>query len=197
MREFFAVTLPGLRNPIVGAVTLTVLGAIRDFDIVYHPSGGPGSATEVPSRLMFHSAFDENPRRRRSSDRRRTRAVVSSLIALGHRTALEARRHDGTPGEVHELRGADRVRGARALPDALDRRHRLPPQRATTSPASRPTALQRPEVRRRLEPGRLRPTKVGQPHGRNVRDRVSTVLAIFTGFAFGTLRFPGSGLLFT
>jgi len=59
LREFFAVTLPGLRNEVVVAATLTTITALRNFDIIYNTtSGGPGGETEVPSWLMFHNAFD-------------------------------------------------------------------------------------------------------------------------------------------
>ncbi|MDP9256379.1 MAG: sugar ABC transporter permease [Actinomycetota bacterium] len=61
VREFFAVTLPGLRNEVVVAATLTTITALRNFDIIYNTtSGGPGGETEVPSWLMFHNAFDIN-----------------------------------------------------------------------------------------------------------------------------------------
>jgi raffinose/stachyose/melibiose transport system permease protein len=61
VREFFAVTLPGLRNEIVVAATLTTITALRNFDIIYNTTnGGPGGETEVPSWLMFHNAFDIN-----------------------------------------------------------------------------------------------------------------------------------------
>ena len=59
LREFFAVTLPGLRNEVVVAATLTTITALRNFDIIYNTTaGGPGGETEVPSWLMFHNAFD-------------------------------------------------------------------------------------------------------------------------------------------
>jgi raffinose/stachyose/melibiose transport system permease protein len=59
LREFFAVTLPGLRNEVVVAATLTTITALRNFDIIYNTtSGGPGGETAVPSWLMFHNAFD-------------------------------------------------------------------------------------------------------------------------------------------
>jgi raffinose/stachyose/melibiose transport system permease protein len=61
VREFLAVTLPGLRNEIVVAATLTTILALRNFDIIYNTtSGGPGGETEVPSWVMFHNAFDLN-----------------------------------------------------------------------------------------------------------------------------------------
>jgi raffinose/stachyose/melibiose transport system permease protein len=57
-REFFAVTLPGVRNELLVAATLTTITALRNFDIVYNTtSGGPANHTEVPSWLMFEDAF--------------------------------------------------------------------------------------------------------------------------------------------
>jgi len=59
VREFFAVTLPGVRNELLVATTLTTITALRNFDIVYNTtSGGPAGQTEVPSWLMFHDAFE-------------------------------------------------------------------------------------------------------------------------------------------
>jgi raffinose/stachyose/melibiose transport system permease protein len=58
-REFFAVTLPGIRNELLVALTLTTITALRNFDIVYNTtSGGPAGRTEVPSWVMFHNAFE-------------------------------------------------------------------------------------------------------------------------------------------
>jgi raffinose/stachyose/melibiose transport system permease protein len=58
IREFFAVTLPGVRNELLVAATLTTITALRNFDIVYNTtSGGPAQHTEVPSWLMFENAF--------------------------------------------------------------------------------------------------------------------------------------------
>jgi raffinose/stachyose/melibiose transport system permease protein len=58
-QEFFAVTLPGLRNELVVATTLTTITALRNFDLIYNTtSGGPGGETTVPSWLMFHDAFE-------------------------------------------------------------------------------------------------------------------------------------------
>jgi raffinose/stachyose/melibiose transport system permease protein len=57
-REFFAVTLPGLRGEIAVALTLTTIFALRTFDLVYvATSGGPGSSTTVPSWLVYQNAF--------------------------------------------------------------------------------------------------------------------------------------------
>jgi raffinose/stachyose/melibiose transport system permease protein len=58
IREFFAVTLPGLMNEIVVALVLTTINALRSFDIVYNATnGGPGTETYVPSLYMYKNAF--------------------------------------------------------------------------------------------------------------------------------------------
>jgi raffinose/stachyose/melibiose transport system permease protein len=59
VREFFAVTLPGLRNEIVVALTLTVIFALRNFDLIWVTTGGgPGDATTVPSILLYEFGFE-------------------------------------------------------------------------------------------------------------------------------------------
>ncbi len=58
VREFFAVTLPGLRPQIAVALTLTVTGALRTFDLVWLTTrGGPGTSTITPSFLLYTKAF--------------------------------------------------------------------------------------------------------------------------------------------
>lgn len=58
VREFFAVTLPALRNQIVVAFVLTTINALRSFDVIYNAtSGGPGTTTYVPSYYMYRNAF--------------------------------------------------------------------------------------------------------------------------------------------
>jgi raffinose/stachyose/melibiose transport system permease protein len=58
IREFFAVTLPGLRNEIVVVLVLTVTAALRNFDVIYvMTQGGPGTSTTVPSLLVYNEAF--------------------------------------------------------------------------------------------------------------------------------------------
>jgi len=58
VREFFAVTLPGLRGEIAVALTLTTIMALRTFDLIYVATqGGPGTSTTVPSVLVYQNAF--------------------------------------------------------------------------------------------------------------------------------------------
>lgn len=82
VREFFAVTLPGLRGQVAVVVTLTVLGAIRVFDIVWLTTrGGPGTSTITPTILLYQRAF-ANPDVGAASAIGVVLAVVSLIIAL-------------------------------------------------------------------------------------------------------------------
>lgn len=61
IREFFAVTLPGLRGELIVAFTLTVIAALRTFDVIYVTTlGGPGTSTTVPSLDIYQMAFEYN-----------------------------------------------------------------------------------------------------------------------------------------
>jgi raffinose/stachyose/melibiose transport system permease protein len=58
VREFFAVTLPGVRGELAVALTLTTIFALRTFDLIYvSTAGGPGTSTTVPSVLVYQNAF--------------------------------------------------------------------------------------------------------------------------------------------
>ena len=60
VREFFAVTLPGLIPQISVALTLTLIGAIRVFDLVWLTTrGGPGTASITPAVLLYTQAFTQ------------------------------------------------------------------------------------------------------------------------------------------
>ncbi|HSK54714.1 MAG TPA: sugar ABC transporter permease [Jiangellales bacterium] len=59
VREFFTVVVPGLRNEISVALTLTVIAALRNFDLIYVTTrGGPGTSTTVPSFEVYRRAFE-------------------------------------------------------------------------------------------------------------------------------------------
>ncbi|WP_456824989.1 carbohydrate ABC transporter permease [Cellulomonas sp. P5_E12] len=61
IREFFAVTLPGLRGQIAVALTLTITAALRTFDLVWVTThGGPGTSTLTPAVALYKAAF-QNP----------------------------------------------------------------------------------------------------------------------------------------
>ncbi|MFC0674435.1 carbohydrate ABC transporter permease [Brachybacterium hainanense] len=58
VREFLAITLPSVRGEIVVALVLTIIAALKTFDLVYlTTSGGPGTATTVPSFEVYRRAF--------------------------------------------------------------------------------------------------------------------------------------------
>lgn len=58
-KEFRAVTLPGLRNEIVVVLTITVIFALRNFDLIWVTTrGGPGDATTTPSVLLYELGFE-------------------------------------------------------------------------------------------------------------------------------------------
>jgi raffinose/stachyose/melibiose transport system permease protein len=58
IREFFAVTLPGLRYELQVVLVLTVIGTLGTFDEVYVlTNGGPGTATSVPAYLIWQRMF--------------------------------------------------------------------------------------------------------------------------------------------
>jgi raffinose/stachyose/melibiose transport system permease protein len=58
VREFFAVTLPALRNELAIAVGFTVITTLRSFALVYvMTQGGPGNETRVPAIELYERAF--------------------------------------------------------------------------------------------------------------------------------------------
>ncbi|SED81585.1 carbohydrate ABC transporter permease [Ruania alba] len=58
VREFVAITLPSVRGEIAVALTLTIVAALKTFDLVYvTTSGGPGNSTTVPAYEVFQRAF--------------------------------------------------------------------------------------------------------------------------------------------
>jgi raffinose/stachyose/melibiose transport system permease protein len=60
IREFFSVTLPGLRPELTVATTITIIAALRTFDIVFvTTSGGPGKQTIIPGTEIYRLAFRE------------------------------------------------------------------------------------------------------------------------------------------
>lgn len=61
VREFFTVTLPGLRGQLAVALTLTITASLRTFDLVWITThGGPGTSTLTPAVALYKAAF-QNP----------------------------------------------------------------------------------------------------------------------------------------
>ncbi|MCC3652561.1 MULTISPECIES: carbohydrate ABC transporter permease [Streptomyces] len=60
-REFFAITLPGLRQEIAVLVTLSMIAALSSFDIIYTSTqGGPGRSTLVPAISIYRIGFTQS-----------------------------------------------------------------------------------------------------------------------------------------
>lgn len=77
-REFFSVTLPGLRPELTVATTITIIAALRTFDIVFVTTkGGPGKETIVPGTEIYRLAFREN-----AIGEAATMAVVLAVIVF-------------------------------------------------------------------------------------------------------------------
>lgn len=58
VREFFSITLPAVRQELGVAIIITVISALRSFDIIYiSTQGGPGNATLVPGLEIYYLAF--------------------------------------------------------------------------------------------------------------------------------------------
>lgn len=61
IRQFWHVTVPGVRAEIVVAITVTLISALASFDIVYVTTGGgPGYQTIVPGVLIYKLVFTSN-----------------------------------------------------------------------------------------------------------------------------------------
>ena len=60
VREFRAISLPAVRGEAAVALTLTLVAALRTFDLVYvMTGGGPGNASRVPSYEVYDRAIQE------------------------------------------------------------------------------------------------------------------------------------------
>ena len=60
VREFISVTLPAVRQELGVAIIITVISALRSFDIIFiSTQGGPGSSTMVPGLEIYYLAFFE------------------------------------------------------------------------------------------------------------------------------------------
>lgn len=61
VKQFQHVTIPGLKQEIGVAVTVTIISALASFDVVYlSTQGGPGGRTMVPGVQVYNLAFSES-----------------------------------------------------------------------------------------------------------------------------------------
>jgi raffinose/stachyose/melibiose transport system permease protein len=55
---FWRVSLPLLRPTVVSGMTLSIIGSLKYFDLVYvMTGGGPGTATELMATYMYNYSF--------------------------------------------------------------------------------------------------------------------------------------------
>ena len=82
LQNFFFITLPVSRNVIVAAVLITMIGAVKVFDIVYVLTrGGPANSSQVVGTYIYYNAFTINQAGYASAI-----AVVLLVIALAFGT---------------------------------------------------------------------------------------------------------------
>ena len=61
VREFFAITLPMLKQNVIVCILLAVTGGFAGFDLFFTMTNGqPFGATEVPATWIIKQAFDQN-----------------------------------------------------------------------------------------------------------------------------------------
>jgi raffinose/stachyose/melibiose transport system permease protein len=61
VQSFFWITIPVIRNVIVAAVLITMIGSFKAFDLVYVLTlGGPAHASEVLGTYLYKNAFNLN-----------------------------------------------------------------------------------------------------------------------------------------
>jgi raffinose/stachyose/melibiose transport system permease protein len=78
IQQFFAITLPGLRQEIGVCITITIIAALASFDVVFMSTqGGPGYSTTVPGVQVYQLAFTENRVGQSSA-----LAIVLSILVL-------------------------------------------------------------------------------------------------------------------
>lgn len=60
-QSFFYITIPVMRNVIVAAVLITMIGSFKAFDLIYVLTlGGPANASEVLGTYLYKNAFNLN-----------------------------------------------------------------------------------------------------------------------------------------
>ena len=199
VREFFAVTLPSVRGEIAVALTLTVIAALRTFDLVYVTTrGGPGNSTSVPSYEVYHRAFELGQVGSAAAIGVCLTVIIFAISFGITRIGDRERPDEGLAGRADgELPDPHRLRGVRAVPDPDDPRRGAGPGRQRRRHGV--------GVRPGLHPGNFAQAWQIGHFGTYLRTSltvsvtvvaVSVVLSILSGFAFGTMRFRGSTALF-
>lgn len=78
-QSFFYVTLPLLKGPIMVVLGMSLLYALRVFDLVFSMTrGGPDISSEVPALLLWRQTFEFH-----EAGKAMANAVILSLVTLG------------------------------------------------------------------------------------------------------------------
>ncbi len=197
VREFFAVTLPGLRNEIAVALTLTTIQALRSFDLVYITTGGgPGDATTVPAFEVYNRAFRGGDVGTASAIGVCIAALIFVLTLVINRSPSGRRRDDRPPRAGAHLRAAGRVLDHRAR---ADRRH--PADRAAGAgrrwrTSAQPNGLHVANFSKAWSDGHFSQYLRSSAIVVVAVVVISGLLSILAGYAFGMMRFRGDQALF-
>ena len=61
IQKFFSITLPSIRNVNIAVILITMIGAVKVFDLVYILTrGGPANASQVMGTYIYYNAFTVN-----------------------------------------------------------------------------------------------------------------------------------------
>ena len=199
VREFFAVTLPGLRNEILVAFVLTTINALRSFDIVYNTTaGGPAGETLVPSMYMYQNAFLYNRVGYAAAIATVLASTIFILAAIVLRVGDRSERAM-TAGRLDRIGTYLVLVASRCSPST--RCSRSCSWRCTGRPTSSPGSRSRLGIE-------LSSFEAAWTEGHFATGFkssfivaatvtvVSAVLSVGTGYAFGTMRFAGDRIVF-
>jgi raffinose/stachyose/melibiose transport system permease protein len=61
VQKFISVTIPSIRNVIIAVILITMIGAVKVFDLIYILTrGGPANASQVMGTYIYYNAFTVN-----------------------------------------------------------------------------------------------------------------------------------------
>ena len=197
MREFFAVTLPGLRNELAVAMSLSVITALRAFDIIFVTTkGGPGNATTVPSLLIYQRAFITGEVGSAAAIGAIMGAIILLLSVVITRVVRGAAVNTGSIERTatHVMLALFAVLAlAPLVVVVLAAMH---PSGTLLSGAGLPDSFSLATFRTAWDEGGFSRLMTSSAIVAVTVVALTTVLSIPAGYAFGTMRFPFADLLF-
>jgi raffinose/stachyose/melibiose transport system permease protein len=98
VRQFFSITLPQIKSPVILSSTLMVVGSLTFFDLIFVlTEGGPSDATRSLALDMYKTGFQANLMGPAC-------AIACVLVVLGLLLALLLQRLGGR-GDESQLEG--------------------------------------------------------------------------------------------